>query len=197
MSPAALLVLLLLQQTLPGGLRGHVRSGGLEAGGAVVYLMPAGPDSSRMFPDTALIDQREIAFVPRVSVVGPGTTVLFRNSDPILHNVFSPAGPGAGFNLGTYPSPGAREQRFLEPGVHVILCHVHPEMLAFVIVVTTPYRTVVDQDGSFLMTGIPPGRYQLNVWRRRTAPLQQEIEIISGRTLERELELVPARHREE
>jgi len=195
MTAAALFVLLAVQPALPGGLRGQVRSGSLEVRGAIVYLIPERPDSSPASPDTAWIDQREISFVPRVLVVSPGTTVLFRNSDPILHNVFSPAGAGAGFDLGTYPSPGARAQHFAAPGAYVILCHVHPEMVAFVVVVPTPYRAVVDPEGFFGIANVPSGRYHLHVWRRGAEPLEQEIHIVPGRLLELALELVPARRR--
>lgn len=197
MTPAVALALLLVQPALPGGLKGQVRSASLEVSGAVVYLIPERPDSSPASPDTAWIDQREISFIPRVSVVSPGTTVLFRNSDPILHNVFSPPGTGAGFDLGTYPSPGARAQHFAAPGAYVILCHVHPEMVAFVVVVPTPYRAVVDAEGFFRISNVPSGRYQLHVWRRGAGPLEQEIHIVPGRVLELALELVPGRRRKE
>ncbi|HLB54214.1 MAG TPA: hypothetical protein VJK71_03845 [Gemmatimonadales bacterium] len=197
MTPVAFLALLVVQPALPGGLKGQVRSASLEVRGAVAYLIPERSDSFPAAPDTAGIDQREISFVPRVLVVSPGTTVLFRNSDPILHNVFSPSGAGAGFNLGTYPSPSARAHRFAIPGAYVILCHVHPEMVAFVVVVPTPYRAIADAEGFFAISTVPPGQYRLHVWRRGAAPLEQEVHIIPGRMLELTLELVPARRRRE
>lgn len=196
MSPGGWLVLMALQIGMPtGGLRGRVRAASLEAAGAVVFLVAEGADSAPASMDTVLIDQREIGFLPRVSPVRFGTTVLFRNSDPILHNVFSPPGPGAGFNLGTYPSPGVRGHRFAEPGVYAILCHVHPEMVAYVLVLATSLWTVVDRDGTFSLSDLPAGRYRLRVWQERTAPLEQEIQILAGRTTGVDLELVPARHR--
>ena len=187
--------LLALQPVLAGSITGKIRAAGFEPAGAVVYLLAEPADSLAASPDTAVIDQRDIAFLPRVSAIRPGTVVRFRNSDPILHNVFSPAGPGPGFDLGTYPSPGVRERVIGETGVHVILCHVHPEMAAFVVVVPTPYRAVSEPDGSFAIFGVPPGRYQLHVWRRLAAPVEREILITSGRTVEVEIQLVPARRR--
>lgn len=188
-------MLLILQQASTGGIKGVVRSTGLDPAGTIVYLIPDHPDSTPASLDTALIDQREIAFHPRLLAVGPRTTVRFRNSDPILHNVFSPPGPGAGFDLGTYPRPDSRDRLFEENGAHVILCHVHPEMVAFVVVVPTPYRAVVDQDGAFAIGEIPSGRYRLRVWRRGAEPFDRSVHITPGRTLEVELELTPARHR--
>ena len=193
MSPVGLFVLISVLQAVPGGVRGVVRGVGLEPWQAVVYLVPERPDPATMASLPGLIDQREISFLPRVLVVEAGATVRFRNSDPILHNVFSPAGSGPGFDLGTYPRSDQRERRFGEPGVQVILCHVHPEMIAFVVVVPTPHHALVSPDGRFGLEGVPAGRYRLRVWLYGAEPIEREIQVMAGRTLDVELELTPAR----
>jgi plastocyanin len=162
-------------------LSGTVRLPDASAAAAVIALLPAESDPADLrATDTVMIDQFELRFLPAVLAVRPGTTVLFRNSDPVLHNVFSPPGPGPGFNLGTYPRPGSRAQVFEPPGVHVILCHVHPEMAAYVNVVLAPYATVADAEGRFVMAGITPGRYLAQVWVRRRLRLVQPIELLQG-----------------
>lgn len=151
------------------------------AASAVVALLPADSESADLgVTDTVMIDQFELRFVPAVLAIRPGTTVLFRNSDPVLHNVFSPPGPGAGFNLGTYPRPGLRAQLFAAPGVHVILCHVHPEMVAYVNVTLANYTTVADAEGRFAIAGIAPGHYVVQVWTRRRLRLVQPMELLPG-----------------
>jgi hypothetical protein len=106
--------------------------------------------------------------------------VEFPNSDPILHNVFSPRGPGDGFNLGTYPPGETRSRRFVEPGVHVILCHMHPDMVAYVAVVPTPYHAVVEADGAFILDGVPAGHYTLRTWRSRRHAQDREVAVTAG-----------------
>lgn len=151
------------------------------AASAVVALLPVDSESSDLgVTDTVMIDQFELRFMPAVLAIRPGTTVLFRNSDPVLHNVFSPPGPGAGFNLGTYPRPGSRAQLFAAPGVHVILCHVHPEMVAYVNVTLASYTTVADAEGRFAISGVAPGRYLVQVWTRRRLRLVQPLELLPG-----------------
>lgn len=170
---------------------GTLRSGRFRVADAVVYLVPLDPGESAPMGDTVIIDQRDLRFLPRVLPVRPGATVEFRNSDPVLHNVFSPRGVGPGFDLGTYPRTDQRPHTFLEPGTHVILCHLHPEMVAYVVVVGTPFYTVVDDDGRFSLTA-PPGRYLLRVWHRRAAPFERTVQA-RGATLDlQELELEPA-----
>lgn len=144
-------------------------------GGLVVYLMPEAPFEAPAPRTTPFIDQVRLEFVPPVLAVSAGTTVEFRNSDPILHNVFSPARPGPGFDLGTYPRTESRSHTFTELGSHIILCHVHPEMYAYVIVVPTPYHAVVNGDGGFRIEAVPRGRYTLNVAQRGQGLLSRDL----------------------
>jgi plastocyanin len=158
-------------------------------GALVVYLEPADPRHYEPPAASALIDQIDLRFVPQVVAVVPGTTVAFPNSDPILHNVFSPRGPGDGFNLGTYPPGETRARRFTEPGVHVILCHMHPDMVAYVAVVPTPYNGVVDAEGRFAIEAVPAGAYTLRVWRARRLAYEQEVAVTAGAATELRIRL--------
>ena len=172
MIPGLLLLLLPSQGgTVAGQLRAEIR-----AVDAVVYLVPV--DSAPLPPPAqATIDQRELRFVPRVVVVPPGSTVDFLNSDALLHNVFSPPRPGPGFNLGVYPLAEHRSHLFAEEGGHVVLCHVHPEMLAYVVVLPSPYWATADPEGRFRLDSIPPGRYRVQVWHRRLEFPGQDITV--------------------
>lgn len=149
---------------------GTVVARGAPAPGAVVYLTAVGgTEPVQPARKRAVIDQREFRFEPRVLVVTPGSVVEFLNSDPLLHNVFSPGPADRGFDLGTYPQNEHRTHTFDTAGVHVILCHVHPEMVAYVLVVRATRHAIVDQHGRFRLDGVTPGAYTLHVWRRRGA----------------------------
>lgn len=180
---------LMALQATTGRVEGAVHVGARPAVGAVVFLDTAVPRNFDPPELPAVIDQVDLRFVPQVVAVLPGTTVAFPNSDPILHNVFSPGGPGRGFDLGTYPPGEARSRRFLESGIHVILCHVHPEMVAYVAVVPTPYHAVVDEAGRFAMGGVPEGRYKLKVWLARRVSAERELVVRGGGVARVELQL--------
>lgn len=164
-----------------GAVDGVVLMDGRPAEGVVVYL---DPESDAWKPaaesDETVIDQSGLRFLPPVVVGRPGLNVEFLNSDPILHNVFSPGWSGEAFDLGTYPSDTSRSHTFTEPGPHVILCHVHPEMVAYVVVVTTPYHAVTDAEGRFRIPAVPPGSYRLNVWRRGAEPRDEPLVVPSS-----------------
>ncbi len=136
--------------------------------GVVVYLVPAAETRLPSAPPvSAVVDQRDLRFVPRVIAITPGSTVSFPNSDPVMHNVFHPTLRSGGFDLGTYPPGEERSFTFRHEGAYVIFCHVHPEMVGYVVVIDSPYRAVTDADGRFRMDNVVPGTYRLRTWHRR------------------------------
>lgn len=147
----------------------------------VVYLIPtASTQVPAIEPASAQIDQLDLRFVPSVIAVSPGSTVFFPNSDPVMHNVFSPSTGAGGFDLGTYPQGERRSFAFKAEGVHVIFCHVHPEMVAYVVVVASPYRTVTDNEGRFEFAGVAPGTYHLRTWHRRLRTQDQVVAVAAN-----------------
>lgn len=196
MSTRGLLLALLCPASLAGQasptgrLAGTLRGINVPVDGSVAYLVPTQPAGAAGPQDTVVVDQLNLSFVPRLIVVLPGTVVDFQNSDPVLHNVFSPNTPP--FNLGLYPRTTSRQHRFSEPGAYVILCHIHPEMVAYVVVVPTRYYAAVEAEGHFAIEGIPPGDYLLHVWHWRSVDIVRQVRILAGQTTTLELELRPA-----
>lgn len=152
-------------------LRGRLElaGGGGETAGAVVYFRPAVavPVSPPRQPYE--IVTRDKQFEPRVLALPVGGTVRFPNRDPILHNVFSVSG-GNRFDLGLYRRGPGKEVTFREPGVVRVFCNVHHDMVAYVLVLDTPFHTTPAADGSFRLTGLPPGEGTLTVWHERAEP---------------------------
>lgn len=174
-----------------GAVHGEITVPSAGIGGVVVYLVPvAGRAATPLAPMTVEMDQRDLRFVPQVLAVTPGSTVHFPNSDPIMHNVFSPGQRTGGFDLGTYPQSEQRSFTFREEGAHVILCHVHPEMAAYVVVIASPYRAVVDAAGRFRLEGVAPGTYRLRTWHRRLRTVEQLVAVAANGKVRVDLRLV-------
>ncbi len=120
---------------------------------------------------STVMDQKGLMFVPHLVVVQQGATVDFLNSDSVAHNVFWSAISGnkkLGHNLGTWPKGEKRSFKFDNPGVVPLLCNVHPDMAAYVIVSPTPYFATTDKSGAYKIDNVPDGSYTVTAWNEGT-----------------------------
>ncbi|HTQ79658.1 MAG TPA: hypothetical protein VMM92_06655, partial [Thermoanaerobaculia bacterium] len=78
--------------------------------------------------------------------------------------------PGNAFDLGLYKNGPGKEKIFNNPGLVRIYCNVHPGMVAYILVLDTPYFTAPAADGSFALTGLPRGNGKLTVWHEQAEP---------------------------
>jgi plastocyanin len=136
---------------------------------AVVYFEPAGGAPPRRAEVPFEMVTRQKQFLPRVLVVPRGARVRFPNQDPILHNVFS-VSPGNFFDLGLYNQGPGKEQKLDQPGLVRVFCNVHHSMVAYILVLDTPYYTQPGPDGRFSLSGLPKGPGRLTVWHEQTEP---------------------------
>jgi len=152
-----------------------------DNGNAVVYIDKI-PGKRFMPPSSPItLDQVNLTFVPHVLPVIVGATVAFPNSDEIRHNVFSPGPPR--LDLGTYPQKTTKYYLFDKPGVWTMLCNVHAEMSAYVVVVETPYFARTEKDGRFVLKDVPPGKYTLKVWHEKAKPTTVAVEVGESATM--------------
>ena len=142
----------------------------------VIYAEKTPKETASPPKQPVVMDQVNLAFVPHVLPIGVGTTVVFPNSDEVRHNVFSPS-PAKRFNLGTYPKGATREVVFDRPGEVALLCNVHAEMSAYVLILETPYFIVTPRDGRFALKDLPPGNYTVTAWHERFKPVSQPVQI--------------------
>ena len=90
--------------------------------------------------------------------------------DPFFHNVFSYSKTKK-FDLGRYAEGHSKSVTFNKPGIVRVFCEIHSNMLAHIIVLEQPYFTLTEQDGSFRISDVPPGEYDLHIWQEN-APEQ-------------------------
>jgi plastocyanin len=129
---------------------------------AVVYL---DSDAARaaVRPAAGLeIEQRERQFHPAVMVVPVGSAVRFPNRDRVRHHVYS-ISPAKTFELKLFLGNEANPVLFDRAGVAVLGCNIHDEMIAWVVVVPTPWYGRSGDDGRVLIDA-PPGTYRLLAW---------------------------------
>jgi plastocyanin len=111
-----------------------------------------------------VLDQKGCRYIPHVVAIAKGGTVEFRNSDSTMHNVHTmPVVAGnETVDVSQAPHGAPQTHQFIAPEIMMpVRCNNHPWMNAFINISATPFFAVTGKDGSFKITGLPPGDYVL------------------------------------
>src|SRR6266536_7357 len=96
---------------------------------AVVYAKGRAAATSAPAKKRAVIDQRDKQFIPYVTALQIGTSVLFPNNDNIRHHVYS-LSPAKKFELPLYAGVPAKPVTFDKEGFVTLGCNIHDWMIA-------------------------------------------------------------------
>lgn len=150
---------------------------------SVVILEPQGASPNVSIPgEPVRLDQVDKTFTPGVIAARAGQVVEFHNGETLLHNVhvlnldsgkttINVALPVKGMVYSWTPE---------EAGVYAVLCDVHPEMEAYVVVAESPYFTVAAQDGSFAFEQVPAGDYTMRIWNVKDSDSSEQQVTVTG-----------------
>lgn len=171
-----------------GTIQGTVKNRWLSRIEGAVYIEKIEGKTFDPPKEKASMDQKNTVFVPHVLVVMKGTTVEFPNSDTVRHNVFSSKSSSVPFNLGTYDPGATKDVVFDKPGENSLLCNVHSEMSAFVIVTETPWFATTDKKGAFTIPNVPAGKYRLTAWHEKLKSKTIDVTVEAGKTVTADFE---------
>jgi plastocyanin len=136
---------------------------GKPLAGAVVFLeSPEARALSRPAPGIE-IAQIGRQFTPQVTVVPVGSAVSFPNRDTVRHHVYSFSAVKK-FEIKLYVGTPESPVVFDKPGIGVLGCNIHDRMVAWVVIVETPYAGQTGADGRLTLQNVPAGAYRLRTW---------------------------------
>lgn len=162
--------------------RHYVVGAGGGLGNVFVYVKDG--LGTKTFPAPAeakTLDQQNCLYTPYVMGIQTGQKLIIKNSDSTLHNVHCVAKNNPEFNLGQPVKDMKAEKTFAKPEIMVqFKCDVHPWMFAYVGVVPHPFYAVTKEDGSFTLTGLPPGEYTIEAWHHKGGTQTQKVKVEAG-----------------
>ena len=137
---------------------------------AVVSLVPL-TDVVKPIESATRIEivQQDRSFVPYVTPVRVGTEVHFPNRDKIKHHAYSNS-PAKNFELPLYAGEAKAPIIFDRAGIVAVGCNIHDWMIAYVVVVDTPWFAKTGADGKAVIPSVPAGRFRAEVWQPRLKP---------------------------
>tara|TARA_B100001123_G_scaffold163941_1_gene188891 strand:- start:64849 stop:65571 length:723 start_codon:yes stop_codon:yes gene_type:complete len=140
-------------------------------------------------PPPSMINNRKCFFEPRVQVVKTRSQIEILSEDETLHSTHAyDDRQRTMFNV-AIPFPGLNIQRPLRrPGVVRVECDSHSWMRGW-IYVSDDVGTVTGMDGTFEISEIPPGSYDLTVWHERYQDQKLSVVVKPGETTEINLTL--------
>ena len=137
------------------------------------------------------LDQLNCVFSPHVALTGVNQDLTITNQDKTLHNVRTISFMNDPINKIQMYLPGGEAPSdkfsFSEPEVIEVKCDVHGWMKAYVHVVEHQYYAVTNSAGEFEITGLPNGKYTLNVWHEFLGVMSKEIVVNDGEASDVEL----------
>lgn len=83
--------------------------------------------SSLVAAAESVIVQKDRAFSQTQVNIKPGDSILFKNSDDVVHNVFSTSA-GMEFDIRRQAPGGSSSVPFSKEGVAEVRCSIHPKM---------------------------------------------------------------------
>ncbi|HKP36717.1 MAG TPA: carboxypeptidase regulatory-like domain-containing protein [Pyrinomonadaceae bacterium] len=113
----------------------------------------------------ATLDQNGCHYKPHVMGVMVNQPISITNSDPTTHNVHFRPTKNPDWNQSQPNGAGPLSHKLAVSEVLVpVKCDQHPWMRAFIGVMKHPFFAVSAEDGSFTISGVPPGKYTVVAW---------------------------------
>ena len=166
----------------------QVSNGKLE--NAVVAITDDIQRGKRWEGGKAVVNNKECLFEPRVQIGRYQGEVEAKNSDPLFHNAnlarvdsTNTASNSDVLANVALPMQGQTATKNLKKsGIVAVKCNVHEWMQAWIYVSKHPYAAVTQADGSYEISGIPPGEYNAMIWHEQLGQVSAKVKVEPGGT---------------
>ena len=151
-----------------------------EFADVVVSLKGITGQSTGAGAPAAVLRQKGCLYSPQILAVQTGQKIVVKNSDSCVHNVHSTPAVAGNAEHNDVQMPGGPDLTYTFPQPEMFLrfkCDVHSWMFAWVSVFDSPYFSVSDKDGRFVIKNVPPGKYTVEANHRKLGAQTQDVEV--------------------
>jgi len=150
----------------------------------VVVVVKAASGKALEVPASPVtFDQKGCEYHPHVLAFPAGSTVEILNPDGVLHNVHAMGTKNAEKNVAMPKFKKKIEWKIDQPEWPIaVKCDAHPWMHAYWISQEHPYYAVTDANGSFSISDLPAGDYEVEVWHEMLGKKTEKVSVSAGGT---------------
>ena len=127
-------------------------------------------------PGEYILNQVNCVYSPHVIVMPKESELKIQTSDPVNHNIHTYSFDNDPVNLMFMPGM-EHEQEFEESEVVKVECDLHGWMQAWIVVTDNSYFALTNDDGSFEIPDLPPGKYTVTAWHEVLGTMTQKIKV--------------------
>lgn len=143
---------------------------------AVVHITDI-KKGKKIEPQKVTLDQNGCEYKPHVLAFVAGSSVDILNPDGILHNIHSYSQKNTPFNMAQPKFKKTLTVKVDKPEIINVKCDVHGWMSGWLFAAENPYFSVTDSTGSFKLTDVPPGTYNVEVWHETLGKASQKVTV--------------------
>jgi len=137
---------------------------------AVVSLQPVDGTAAKTYtPVTHYVDQKDETFIPYVTALRTGDSVVFRNSDGTRHQVYS-FSELAKFEYVLGPGESSPPLVLPRAGNIAVGCNIHDMMITYLYVTKDADLAVTDGNGKATLESVGTGSYRARAWHPQIRP---------------------------
>jgi hypothetical protein len=146
----------------------------------VVVYISAGDEGTTRPSQGVRYDQKGCQYLPHILPMLAGQQLQIYNDDQTSHNIHPLAKVNQEWNKSQPPGSPPIDTKWDKPEFISVKCNIHPWMHGYFAVLKTSHYSVTGADGTFTITGLPPGKYTVTAWQEQYGSKTQDVTVGGG-----------------
>ena len=121
-------------------------------------------------------------YMPHVLPMVVNQDLKIYTDDPVAHNIHPMPKLNSEWNKSQPPGAPPIAAKWEKAEFIPVKCNIHPWMHGYFAVLETTHYAVTDANGSYSITGVPPGKYAVTAWQEANSPISKEVTVTAGET---------------
>jgi hypothetical protein len=150
----------------------------------VVVYISAGARDEAAPSLPAVLKQRGCRYMPHVLAMETNQEIWVQNDDSVAHTVHPMARINKELNRSQPPGTPPMVIKYDQAEIIRVKCELHPWMRGVFVVLKNSHYSVSDENGSFSLPDLPPGKYTITAWHEQFGEQSQVVSIGGGESKE-------------